>query len=80
MKRPFLFWANVGLLLVYLGISPFQDLNGRLFHLPLTVSRTITYGLVLSGISLSVVNLKVNLNRWVIPTICLVIYLLFFLL
>ena len=76
VKKEFFFWLNVCLLLAYVLMSAFENLNGQIFHLSMGVSKIITHTLVFGGIIVSIVNLFLNPKRRLVPAISLVIFVI----
>jgi len=73
------FVLNIFFVVSYMVTSIFADGNGMLLGLNSVVSNIIIYGLLIGGIGLAVFSLIKNLKKWIVPVVCLGIYLIFLL-
>ena len=76
MKREsYLLWLNACIFLALLLIP--RDMNGRIHPFSLDVSRAVMLAVACGGVVVSVVTLAYYRKRWVIPTLCLVLSLMY---
>lgn len=72
-------FINVILVIIYSVIALFVDGNGRVLGLTINISNILLYSLLFCGLMISIISLIKFPRQWLVPVLCLLIYLAFIL-
>lgn len=77
MKRVPIWWLNIPFVLGYMFVALFINLNNQVFGLSVRASKVLIGGLLLAGVGVALYSLATSPKQWVVPVVCLGVYLTF---